>query len=277
MHRYLKVSLAVLSTLAIVVGLIRARVINMSPIKHVVVMVAMEAEAMPFIEHLGLDQSKDFFPEHVPFLAYSGVYNSDHKVTVVTNGKDHIYGTGVDNVGTTPAGLATYLALDKIKDVDLLINAGTAGGFKRKGAAIGDVFVVSDVANHDRRIPIPAFTPYGVGKLASKVKTDNMVDAHGWKIGVCTTGNSLDHTEEDHKHMLANDASVKDMEAAAIAWSSEMHKTPWMAVKVVTDIVDGDIPTQDEFLENLAAASKSLQEALPKVLEHVCGKHHDEL
>ena len=32
---------------------------------------------------------------------------------------------------------------------------GTAGGFKRKGAAIGDAFISSQVANHDRRIPIP--------------------------------------------------------------------------------------------------------------------------
>jgi hypothetical protein len=28
--------------------------------------------------------------------------------------------------------------------------------------------------------------------------------------------------------------------------------------------------TQDEFMANLHAASKSLQEALPKVLDHVC-------
>ena len=32
---------------------------------------------------------------------------------------------------------------------------GTAGGFKRKGAAIGDAFISSQIANHDRRIPIP--------------------------------------------------------------------------------------------------------------------------
>ena len=40
----------------------------------------------------------------------------------------------------------------------------------------------------------------------------------------------------------------------------------------VTDIVDGDKPTEEEFLENLGAAAKSLQEALPRVLEAVAGK-----
>jgi len=40
--------------------------------------------------------------------------------------------------------------------------------------------------------------------------------------------------------MEENDASVKDMEIAAIAWAAEMFKTPHFGVKVVTDIVDGD-------------------------------------
>jgi len=212
----------------------------------------------------------------VPFLAFSGLYNHEagHKVTVITNGKDHIYATGVDNCGTVPAALASFLALEKARDADLLINAGTAGGFQRKGAAIGDVFVTSATAHHDRRIPIPEFVPYGIGKLEAKINPAKLAAEHNWKLGVCTTGNSLDKTEEDDKHMLANDASVKDMEAAAIAWTCELHQTPFMGIKVVTDICDGHIATQDEFLANLQAASKSLQEALPQVLEYVFGKEH---
>jgi len=34
----------------------------------------------------------------------------------------------------------------------------------------------------------------------------------------------------------------------------------------------GDVPTQDEFLANLATAAKSLQKALPEVLDAVVGK-----
>lgn len=98
------------------------------------------------------------------------------------------------------------------------------------------------------------------------------------KLGVCTTGNSLDAHDLDHAHMKDTiDASVKDMEAAAIAWSCELHGTPHFGVKVVTDIVDGDKPTQEEFLENLSKAAESLQDALPKVIDFVCGKLHDEL
>jgi len=47
----------------------------------------------------------------------------------VVNGKCSRF--GVDNVGTTPAALSTYLAITQMSP-DLVINAGTAGGFKAK-------------------------------------------------------------------------------------------------------------------------------------------------
>lgn len=248
--------------------------------RSVVVFVAMEAEATPFVEHLGLSNiTKNFFPRQTPFHSFQGTYNNDYTVTVVTNGKDRIYDTGVDNCGTVPAAVASFLTLQKIgeENVDLVINAGTCGGFKRKGAEIGSVYLTTAVAHHDRRIPIPSFDEYGIGRLESKLTVEKMAANFGFKTGVCTTGNSLDKTDEDDKHMLANDASVKDMEAAAIAWSCEMHDKPFLGVKVVTDIVDGDRPTQDQFLENLHAASRSLQEALPKILDYICGKEHQDI
>ncbi len=60
----------------------------------------------------------------------------------------------MDNVGTVPAALTAYLALQAF-DPDLVISTGTAGGFGAQGAAIGDVFLSTATVNHDRRIPIP--------------------------------------------------------------------------------------------------------------------------
>jgi len=247
-------------------------------ITNVVIAIAMEAEAAPLINHLSLQPTTDIFPTTTPFLAYQGTYHSCN-LTIITNGKDEVHGTGVDNVGTIPAALATFLALEKLKlesKTDLLINAGTCGGFQAMGASIGDVYLTTAVMNHDRRIPIPSFTDYGIGKISS-AKVENLSKELGAKMGVCTTGNSLDAHDLDHFHMNENEASVKDMEAAAIAWSCELQKTPHFGLKVVTDIVDGDKPTQDEFMENLGTAAKSLQEALPKAIEYICGKGHHEL
>lgn len=60
----------------------------------------------------------------------------------------------VDQVGTVPAALTAYLAIQAFQP-DLVLSMGTAGGFAARGAAIGDVFVGASVINHDRRIQIP--------------------------------------------------------------------------------------------------------------------------
>eukprot|EP00567_Pseudictyota_dubia_P002191 CAMPEP_0197468304 /NCGR_PEP_ID=MMETSP1175-20131217/66015_1 /TAXON_ID=1003142 /ORGANISM="Triceratium dubium, Strain CCMP147" /LENGTH=325 /DNA_ID=CAMNT_0043004401 /DNA_START=20 /DNA_END=997 /DNA_ORIENTATION=- len=285
-------------------------------IKSVAVSIAMEAEASPFVKHLGLTADDDFFPPEVPFRAFRGSHG-ECQLTVVTSGKDGVYGTGADNVGTVSAGLMTFLALQKLKNggdgsgadlygtgadnvgtvsaglmtflalqklknggdgsgADLLINAGTSGGFKSKGAAVGDVFLTTDVANHDRRIPFPPFDVYGIGKVES-APVAKLAEEIGAKTGTCTTGNSIDKHDWDQRHMEENGAAVKDMEYAAIAWSAELNGVPHFGVKVVTDIVDGNRPTDEEFLENLHTAAESLQGALPKVIDYVCGKAHDEL
>lgn len=77
--------------------------------------------------------------------------------------------------------------------------------------------------------------------------------------------------------MRANDASVKDMEAAAIAWTCQLNETPHFGVKVVTDIVDGHRPTEEEFLENLHTAARQLEQALSRIIDYCCGRTLKEL
>ncbi|KAL7527408.1 hypothetical protein ACHAXR_001946 [Thalassiosira sp. AJA248-18] len=214
-------------------------------ISNVVIAIAMKAEASPFVNHINLQHDTSFFPSEAPSNAFRGKHNN---------------GTGVENVGTVPATVATFLTLQKMNVADedpahLLINAGTCGGFQRKGAAIGDVFLTTAVANHDRRIAIPDFTPYGTGRIES-TSVENLAIHLDAKLGVCTTGNSLDFHELDTHHMLENDASVKDMEAAAIAWAAEIWSTPYF----------GEKPSHEEFMENLVTAAQSLQSVLPKLM-----------
>lgn len=73
-----------------------------------------------------------------PCVTFSGEHGG-LQVHVVWNGRDKNH--GVDNVGTVPASLSTYLALLAFKP-DVVISAGTAGGFKAQvhlGTATGHV------------------------------------------------------------------------------------------------------------------------------------------
>ena len=74
-----------------------------------------------------------------------------------------------------------------------------------------------------------------------------------------SSSNNLGYSEEDMKQILANDAAVKEMEGAAIAWAAHLFDKPLIALKSITDIVDGDRPPQEEFLENLQKAALALK------------------
>jgi 5'-methylthioadenosine nucleosidase len=159
---------------------------------------------------------------------------------------------------------------------DVVISTGTAGGFASRGAAIADIFVSTAMVNHDRRIPIPGFDLYGIGKYEA-LPTPALRTALGLKPGVVSSGNSLDYTTEDMARMVEHGAAVKEMEAAAVAWAASLFDVPTFSVKSVTDIVDGERPAAEEFLENLHKAADALQGIIPKVVEFIAGKKLSEL
>ena len=67
---------------------------------------------------------------------------------VAINGTDTAH--GVPAVGTVPAALTTYAAIAELSP-DLIINAGTAGGFAARGAKVGDIYLSSAVCARMRR------------------------------------------------------------------------------------------------------------------------------
>jgi 5'-methylthioadenosine nucleosidase len=238
-------------------------------ISTVLLVFAMQAEAMPLVQTLNLTEVDEpsIFPKALPWKKYSGTHEG-LTVHVVVPGKD--LKLGVDSVGTVPVSMLTYASIVSLHP-DLIINAGTAGGFRAKGAAIGDVFVATQFANHDRRIPVPVFDEYGIGTLAA-TPIPNLVKALELKEGKLSTGNSLDMTPQDEEIIKANDATIKDMEGAAVAYVANLLTVPLIAMKAVTDIVDGDKPTVEEFLGNMSRAAAALSATIPRVLEYVNAK-----
>ncbi|CDO96958.1 unnamed protein product [Coffea canephora] len=243
------------------------------PISSLLLIIAMQTEALPLVNKFQLTEDADSgFPKGVPWLRYQGNYK-DLKINIVCPGKDTAL--GVDSVGTVSASLVTYGSILALQP-DLIINAGTAGGFKAKGASIGDVFVASDVAFHDRRIPIPVFDLYGVG-LRQAFQTPNLLKELNLKVGKLSTGDSLDMSPQDEASISANDATIKDMEGAAIAYVADLLKVPAIFIKAVTDITDGDKPTAEEFLQNLAAVTAALDLAVTQIVDYINGKRLSEL
>jgi 5'-methylthioadenosine nucleosidase len=66
-------------------------------------------------------------------------------------------------------------------------------------------------------------------------------------------------------------------QGAAVAYVADLLKVPAIFVKAVTDIIDGDKPTAEEFLQNLAAVTSALDLAVEQVINFIDGKCISEL
>ncbi|XP_031393464.1 5'-methylthioadenosine/S-adenosylhomocysteine nucleosidase 1-like isoform X3 [Punica granatum] len=212
------------------------------------------------------------FPEGVPWVRYHGIYK-DLEVNVIWPGQDPLL--GVNNVGTISAALVTYASVTELKP-DLIINAGTAGGFGSKGACVGDVFLVSHIAFNHRRIPLPSFDVYGIG-LRQAFSTPLLLKEVNLKVGKLSTGDSFDMSPEDEALVRAIDATLIDMEGAAVAYVADLLKVPAIFVKAVTNIVDAGNPSLEEFHANLADVSATLNQAVGRLVDKINGKRMSEL
>lgn len=222
---------------------------------------AMAAEASPILSVLGARTLAASNP--LPFRWFDATRNGC-EVLVAVNGRDRRH--GVDSIGTEPAVLNTHSVIERWKP-DLVVSAGTAGGWRRSGGEIGDVYVSDGRAvHHDRRIAMEGFDEYGIGSYPVVVATE-MAAALGLKTGVVTTGNSLDESDEDRRMIQASGAAVKDMEAAAVAYVCELHRVPFMALKAITDLVDHHETTASQFASNLAMASRRLADAVLETID----------
>lgn len=223
--------------------------------------VAMRAEAKPFIEHYGVELQEGFFGP-LPCICYRGQVG-DCELYVVLNGEQH----GSDLVGCEAASVATLAAIQQIGP-DLVINSGTCGAFERNGAQIGDVFLGSNVMFHDRRVPgDDAWGTQALGNYPVWDGVTQLAKTLELKLGKVTTGSSLDMQPCDEDIIRQNHGELKDMEGAAVAFVCSLFGTPILFVKSVTDLCDNAADTYETFSRNLALASEELRKANVRIID----------
>lgn len=226
--------------------------------------VAMQAEAQPFIDAFGIAEVADFFAP-LPCRLYSATVGEGLTLHVVLNGQQH----GSDLVGCEAASVATLAAIERLHP-DLVINSGTCGAFKAKGANIADVYIGNAVMFHDRRVPgDDAWGTQALGNYPVWEGADQLAATLGFKMGKVTTGSSLDMQPCDLSIITENGGELKDMEGAAVAFVCSLFKVPVLFVKSVTDLCDSGAETFEEFSRNLSAASTALRHANERIIRHL--------
>lgn len=234
---------------------------------------AMRAEAQPLIEYYGLKEQEGFFSP-LPCKLYSTPSESPQRgdLWVVVNGEDR----GRDLIGCEAAAVTTQVAIQRLEP-DLVISAGTCGGWQRYGARVGETYVADGVMFHDRRVPGDnEWDTQGLGNYKVWEGSFELAQRLGLPMGKVTTGSSFDLSPEEDRLIDENGGRLKEMEGAAVAFVCSLYKVPVMLVKTVTnlrDITSPRLPQGEEsdgqidiFQENLKRASRSLRETLVDVI-----------
>lgn len=231
--------------------------------KKVCYIVAMMAEAKPFIEAYNMQEEVSFFAPLPCRLFRAQVQGME--LCVVLNGEQH----GSSLVGCEAASVATLATIEHLHP-DLVINSGTCGGFKARNAHIADVYIGNGVMFHDRRVPgDDAWSTQSIGNYAVWDGSTALAQALSLKMDKVTTGSSLDMQPCDLQIIEENGGGLKDMEGAAVGFVCSLLNVPVLYVKSVTDLCDGGQATFDEFSRNLKAASEALREVNERVIAYL--------
>ena len=229
----------------------------------ILIFFAMKEESEKTIEHFEFKKIESI-NSPLPYELYHQKIH-DNEIYLCNAGIDPRF--KVNAVGTVPAALTVYEIATKL-EIEIVINPGTAGGFKSRGGKIGDIYLATKILFHHRDIPMGPYEPYGHGSFDAYdfKKLDSSLN---FKTGVFSSSDSLTCRDDEKVFFDKNDVVVKEMEAAAIAYVCEQIKIPYLGIKSITDIVDGDRVTSEEFLENLETASKNLQTFLTSFLRSI--------
>lgn len=229
----------------------------------ILVVVAMEKEALPIIKELQMELSDVQINRNVRAPIYFKSY-SGHDVYLITGGKDKVHNTDLLGSGIIPAVTLGIQAVDP----DLIVNVGSAGGFSQRGAIRHEVYLSDGTFRfHDRLFgPDTYHKPYGVGDYPVFPGVDELAERLSIKKAKVSTGGSMLASKEEEEQMSANAAVLKEMEAAHIAQAASLFEVPMFAIKGVTDLVDTTVCPQEQFSESIQPLSEKLATTLGTVL-----------
>lgn len=242
-------------------------------IKNIVLLMAMQEEANLLIDSLNLTENSNILSSKLPFRCFQIKLRKSH-FSLITSGIDHL--NQVDNIGCEAATLMAYESIQRLKP-DILISAGTAGGFSEKNAQIGSIYASDGYfIFHDRIVPLPGFKESAIGKFPA-ANINKMANDLNIQTGVISTGSSLEKNLKDKQVLEDHPVVAKEMEAAAIAWVAMLHDIPVFAIKSITNLVDQENQSEKEFIKNFDYSVKCLHDKLLEVIDYLQGRNLEEL
>lgn len=184
----------------------------------------------------------------------------------------------VCGIGKVNASVATQILIREY-NVDLVINAGVAGGLREYmdmgSIVIGDSLVQYDVdatAFGDKQGQIPRMDTFdfkadeGLINLAKSIADENE-NIKGF-VGRIVTGDQFLTSQEKVNWLVEEfDALAVDMESASIAHTCYLNETPFLIIRTISD--KGDDSSHADYEENKQNAIDNYLNLIKKLVERV--------
>ena len=222
--------------------------------KQIGILCAGDTELAPFLEHMKGQQ----ITEKAMLKFHTGTINHVNVSAVYS---------GVCKVN---AAIAAQLLIDMFH-VDLIINAGTAGGMK-EGVQLFDTVISERVIYHDVADDILTdFHPWlksnyflADQELCAIARAYSRTSKHPVLFGTMVTGEQFIEDEKREEINRKFDPLSTDMETAGVAHVCYVNRIPFLAVRTITDTVTHQgIETFDQ---NCEAASEISAEIVLGIL-----------
>lgn len=168
-------------------------------------------------------------------------------------------------VGKVNAARTTQIMIDNF-EIEYVANLGSAGAIN-ENLKIGDVIVGKHVVQHDFDITAFGHSKGYISGVGDKIYCDaNLVNQfakkmeemperdYNYKLGIVATGDIFCTDVTMKNDIIATfDADIVDMECAAIAQVCYLDEIPFIVIRSVSDVPNGD--NASTFDENLKLAS----------------------
>ena len=204
------------------------------------------------------------------------VYNLPFIIGKINNVECILVQSGVGKVN---AARTTQILIDRYKP-EVVINAGTGGSINPE-LNIGDVVISKKIVQHDFDITefdhpkgyVPEVGDYIEGdenllKSFYNIIKETDEDNFKAKIGIIASGDMF-CTEIKHKEKIHSkfNADIVDMECSAIAQVAYLDNIPFIGIRSVSDVPNGE--NVSTYKDNVELAS----EISSKILEKFCKQY----
>ncbi|WP_373439410.1 5'-methylthioadenosine/S-adenosylhomocysteine nucleosidase [Metamycoplasma equirhinis] len=210
-----------------------------------------------------------FFLKYIQILKTKKIFANDYQIFMHCKYKNQLFYLLFTGVGKVNAASSLSHTLLENNNIDLVINCGPAGSvFDSK---IGEQYLIEKCNYYD--VDITTLPNYKLGQLPNEnvyFDTTNLcknIETLNLKKANCATADRF--AKKCDAKIIENNFENKpylvDMECAALAHVSLLFSKPFLAVKVVSDVIINE--NNFEYIESKKIWEKSCADVLLRILE----------